>query len=338
MSPTEPKLLDQVRTLIRTLHYSLRTEQAYVDWIRRFILFHKKRHPREMGKQEIEAFLSHLAVERRVAASTQSQAKAALLFLFQRVLQMEVDWLKDVVSAKQPQRLPTVLTVEEIQALLSHLQGEVWLVASLLYGSGLRLLEACRLRVLDVDFSMRQLIVRNGKGAKDRITMLPESLIEPLRSHLELVHQQHERDCANGGGEVYLPFALDRKYPNAPLEWKWQYVFPAGEPSTDPRSGACRRHHIDEQRIQRAVKQAAYDARINKKVTPHTLRHSFATHLLQAGYDIRTAQELLGHKDVRTTMIYTHVLNRGGRGVISPLDHGRSNYFRPESTLFDGAA
>jgi integron integrase len=338
MPPTEPKLLDQVRTLIRTMHYSIRTEQAYVDWIRRFILFHKKRHPREMGKKEIEEFLSHLAVDRRVAASTQSQAKAALLFLFQRVLQMEVDWLKDVIAAKQPQRLPTVLTIEEVQALLSYLQGEVWLVASLLYGSGLRLMEACRLRVLDVDFSTQQLIVRNGKGAKDRTTMLPQSLMAPLRAHLDLVQHQHERDCANGGGDVYLPFALDRKYPNAPREWKWQYIFPAGEPSTDPRSGAFRRHHIDEQRIQRAVKQAAFDAGINKRVTPHTLRHSFATHLLQAGYDIRTVQELLGHKDVRTTMIYTHVLNRGGRAVISPLDHGRDNRFPPANSRLGGMA
>jgi len=320
MPPDQPKLLDQVRATIRILHYSIRTEQAYVDWIRRFILFHNKRHPAEMGKKEIEEFLTHLAVERNVSASTQSQAKAALLFLYQRVLKLDVDWLTDVVAAKQPKRLPTVLTIDEVHALLKHLQGDVWLVASLLYGSGLRLLEACRLRVLDVDFAMLQITVRSGKGAKDRVTMLPNLLAEPLKAHLALAKAQHERDLPNGDGEVYLPFALDRKYPDAAKEWKWQYVFPAGSTSVDPRSGAIRRHHIEEQRVQRGVKQAAMDAGINKKSTPHTLRHSFATHLLLNGYDIRTVQELLGHKDVRTTMIYTHVLNRGGRGVVSPLD------------------
>lgn len=321
MSTDQPKLLDQVRAVIRTLHYSIRTEQAYVDWIRRFILFHKKRHPAEMGKEEIEAFLTHLAVDGNVSASTQSQAKAALLFLYQRVLKQDVEWMKDVVSAKQPQRMPTVLTSEEVRLLLSKMDGELWLIASLLYGSGMRLLEACRLRVLDLDFGLNQITIRNGKGAKDRVTMLPSSLVEPLKAHLELVRIQHERDCEQGGGDVYLPFALDRKYPDAPKDWKWQYVFPAARFSRDPRSGDLRRHHIEEQRVQRAVRQAARDAGIHKKVTPHTLRHSFATHLLLAGYDIRTVQELLGHKDVRTTMIYTHVLNRGGRGVVSPLDH-----------------
>lgn len=320
MSANQPKLLDQMRAVIRTLHYSIRTEQAYVDWVRRFILFHNKRHPNEMGKEEIEAFLTHLAVERRVSASTQSQAKAALLFLYQKVLKMDVDWLKDVVAAKQPQRLPTVLTIEEARSVLSQMTGEPWLVASLLYGCGLRLLEACRLRVLDLDFGMQQIIVRNRKGAKDRVTMLPESLVQPLRSHLELVKLQHLRDCEQGHGKVYLPYALDQKYPNAPMEWKWQYVFPANQLSTDPRTGEVRRHHIEEQRIQRAVRQAARDAGINKKVTPHTFRHSFATHVLQAGCDIRTLQDLLGHKDVRTTMIYTHVASRGGHGVMSPLD------------------
>lgn len=329
MSADQPKLLDQVRATIRTLHYSIRTEQAYVDWIRRYILFHNKRHPSEMGKPEVEAFLTHLAVEGRVAASTQSQAKAALLFLYQKVLKQDLDWLKDVVAAKQPQLLPTVLTVEEVGHLLSHMQGDTWLVASLLYGSGLRLMEACRLRVLDIDFGMRQIIVRNGKGAKDRVTMLPESLVMPLQAQLELAKLQHDRDCTQGGGEVYLPFALDRKCPEAAREWKWQYAFPATGLSKDPRSDAVRRHHIDEQRVQRAVKQAARDANIQKKVTPHTLRHSFATHVLLNGYDIRTVQELLGHKDVRTTMIYTHVLNRGGQGVMSPLDrhgYGGSSY------------
>jgi integron integrase len=321
MSSDQPKLLDQVRGVIRTLHYSIRTEEAYVDWTRRFILFHRKRHPKEMGKDEIESFLSHLAVEGRVSASTQSQAKAALLFLYQKVLKVEVDWLKDVVAAKQPQRLPTVLTIDEVRSLLAHMEGVPWLIASLLYGSGLRVLEACRLRVLDIDFGMRQIIVRNGKGAKDRVTMLPESLVDALKSQLELARLQHQRDCEQGGGDVYLPFALDRKYPNAEKEWKWQYAFPSGRLSRDPRSGAIRRHHNEEQRVQRAVRQAALDAGIEKRVTPHTLRHSFATHLLQGGYDIRTVQELLGHKDVRTTMIYTHVLNRGGHGVRSPLDH-----------------
>ncbi|MBY0241518.1 MAG: integron integrase [Burkholderiaceae bacterium] len=320
MPPDQPKLLDQVRERIRTMHYSIRTEEAYVDWIRRFILFHQKRHPADMGKDEIEAFLTYLAVQRKVAASTQSQAKAALLFLYQNVLKQDLAWLKDVVAAKQPQRMPTVLTMSETRTLLTHLDGVHWLIGSLLYGSGLRILEACRLRVMDLDFSMHQLVIRNGKGAKDRVTMLPKSLVDPITAHLELVRLQHERDCEQGGGEVYLPFALDRKYPAAAKEWKWQYVFPADRLSRDPRSDAVRRHHIDEQSIQRAVRQAARTAGIHKKATPHTLRHSFATHLLMGGYDIRTVQELLGHKDVRTTMIYTHVLNRGGRGVISPLD------------------
>lgn len=320
MQPTAPKLLDQIRALIRTMHYSIRTEEAYLHWARRFILFHNKRHPSEMGKDEIEAFLTHLAVEGRVSASTQSQAKAALLFLYQRVLKVDVEWLKDIVAAKQPQRLATVLTMDEARAVLAHLKGDTWLVASILYGSGLRILECCRLRVLDVDFNMRQIVVRSGKGAKDRVTMLPGRLLEPLKSHLEMVKLQHERECELGRGDVYLPFALDRKYPNAAREWKWQYVFPAAGLSRDPRSGIFRRHHIDEQQVQRAVRIAAREAGIEKKTTPHTLRHSFATHLLQGGYDIRTVQELLGHKDIRTTMIYTHVLNRGGRGVNSPLD------------------
>jgi integron integrase len=264
MSPSQPKLLDQLRAVIRTMHYSIRTEQAYVDWARRFILFHHKRHPQEMGKEEIESFLTHLAVEGRVSASTQSQAKAALLFLYQRVLKMDVDWLKDVIAAKQPQRMPSVLTVDEVRSLLSRMEGVPWLVASILYGSGLRVLEACRLRVLDVDFGARQIMVRNGKGAKDRITMLPDMLIAPLISHLELVKLQHQRDLEQGHGKVFLPFALDRKYPNAPAEWKWQYVFPASRFSTDPRSGEIRRHHVEEQMIQRAVKQAARDAGISK--------------------------------------------------------------------------
>lgn len=314
------RLLDQVRARIRTLHYSIRTENAYVDWIRRFIIFHKKRHPAEMGKVEVEAFLTHLAVDRNVSASTQSQAKSALLFLYEKVLLLELPWLSDIVSAKQPQRLPTVLTTGEARLVLEHLTGIPALISHLLYGSGLRVLEACRLRVLDLDFTMRQVLVRSGKGAKDRVTMLPQVLIEPLRVHLEQVRQLHHKELASGDGAVYLPFALEHKYPGAPREWKWQYVFPADRMSRDPRSGAIQRHHVSEQLVQRAVRQAAITARIDKRVSPHTFRHSFATHLLHTGYDIRTVQELLGHKDIRTTMIYTHVLSRGGRGVISPLD------------------
>jgi integron integrase len=320
MTDKPPKLLDQVRARIRVMHYSIRTEQAYVDWARRFILFHNKRHPAEMGKTELEAFLSYLAVERRVSASTQNQAKSALLFLYQQVLGLELPWLSDIVVAKRPQHLPTVLTVGEVQAVLARMSGVSGLIGQLLYGSGLRLLEACRLRVQDVDFKMHQLMVRDGKGAKDRVTMLPESVIKPLTQHLQRMKVRHDDDVQAGFGEVYLPFALAVKYPKAPCEWRWQYVFPAEQLSQDPRSGAARRHHLGEQAVQRAVRQAASAAGLTKRVSPHTMRHSFATHLLAAGYDIRTVQELLGHKDVQTTMIYTHVLNRGGKGVVSPLD------------------
>ncbi|MES2018037.1 MAG: integron integrase [Pseudomonadota bacterium] len=320
MAEQPRKLLDQVRDKIRTLHYSIRTEDAYVGWTKRFILFHRKRHPQDMGKAELEAFLTHLAVELKVSASTQSQAKSALLFLYQRVLELDLPWLTDIVAAKQPIHLPTVLTVAETQALLARMRDVPELIAQLLYGSGLRLMEACRLRVQDIDFNMKQLMVRDGKGAKDRITMLPQRIVTPLKAHLDKVKNLHDDDLQRGKGAVYLPFALERKYPNAPREWRWQYVFPASEFSRDPRSDAVRRHHVGEQIVQRAVRQASIDARINKRVTPHTLRHSFATHLLMSGYDIRTVQELLGHKDVQTTMIYTHVLNRGGKGVISPLD------------------
>lgn len=317
---SSPRLLDQVRDKIRLKHYSIRTEQAYTDWIKRFIYFHDKRHPREMGAAEVEQFLTHLAVQGKVAASTQNQAKSALLFLYRQVLGIELPWLDDVEKAKAPQRLPVVLTVPEVGRLLDRMDGTNGLIARLLYGTGMRIMEAVRLRVKDVDFQRREIVVREGKGNKDRITMLPLSLIEPLQVHLVHVMRLHEADLEKGFGEVYLPFALARKYPSAGREWGWQYVFPAGARSEDPRSKVERRHHVSDQAVQRAVRQAVRDADIAKPATPHTLRHSFATHLLQSGYDIRTVQELLGHKDVATTQIYTHVLNRGGRGVVSPLD------------------
>jgi integron integrase len=313
------KLLDQLREVLRLKHYSYRTEQAYVDWVRRFILFHDKRHPAEMGAPEIQAFLAHLAVEGNVSASTQNQALSALLFLYREVLHKEIDPVL-LPSAKRPQRLPTVLTRDEVRRLLNYLDGVYKLMAQLLYGSGLRLMECVRLRIQDVDFEYRTITVRDGKGEKDRIVPLPETVIPELRRQIERVRLLHEEDLAAGYGEVYLPDALERKYPNAAREFIWQYLFPAAQHSVDPRSGKVRRHHIDPSGLQRAVKQAAREAGIPKRVTPHTLRHSFATHLLQAGYDIRTVQELLGHKDVRTTMIYTHVLQRGGLAVRSPLD------------------
>ena len=314
------RLLDQVRERIRVKHYSLRTEDAYLHWIRRFIFFHGKRHPREMGGPEVEAFLSHLATEGRVAASTQNQALSALLFLYREVLEIELPWLDGVVRAKRSQHVPVVLTENEVRALLARLDGTKWLVASLLYSTGMRLLEGLRLRVKDVDFERREITVRDGKGAKDRRTMLSERLLEPLRTHLAKVRALHEQDLAAGFGDVYLPFALARKYPKAGRSWPWQYVLPSGSRSTDPLDGAIRRHHLDEKIIQRAVSAAGRIAGIAKPVSPHILRHSFATHLLLAGYDIGTVQELLGHADVSTTMIYTHVLNKGGRGVTSPLD------------------
>ena len=309
-----------MRERLRVKHYSIRTEEQYVAWIRRYILFHGRRHPGEMGAHEVEAFLTHLAVAGNVSASTQNQAKAALLFLYGQVLGIEVGWLKGVTSAKSARRLPVVLTEEEVRALLAGLSGVHWLLASLLYGAGLRLMEAVRLRVKDVDFARREIVVREGKGGKDRVTVLPAKLVEPLRQQLAKARELHEADCLAGYGEVYLPFALARKYPRAARAWAWQYVFPATVISEDPRSGSVRRHHFDEQAVQRAVKNAVRRAGILKPASPHTLRHSFATHLLQAGYDIRTVQELLGHADVSTTMVYTHVLNRGGRGVLSPMD------------------
>jgi integron integrase len=319
-SGNPPRLLDQVREVIRLRHYSIRTEQAYVQWIRRFILFHGKRHPREMGAPELTAFLSDLATQRNVAASTQNQALHAILFLYRDVLKVNLPWLDQVQRAKKPQRLPVVFTREEIKALLARLQGTTWLMATLTYGSGLRLLECLRLRVKDVDFHYKQLIVRDAKGQKDRVTMLPNSLIDPLRTHLARIRHLHEADLREGFGRVHLPHALATKYPSADREWGWQYVFPSSRRSIDPRSGSERRHHAPEDALQRAVKQAIRKANIVKPGSVHTLRHSFATHLLEAGDDIRTVQELLGHADVKTTMIYTHVLNRGGRGVLSPVD------------------
>jgi integron integrase len=316
----EPRLLDRVRAAIRTRHYSIRTEQAYVDWIRRYILFHGKRHPDEMGKPEIEAFLSYLAVKRNVAASTQNQAFSALLFLYREVLGREMPWLDDVKRAKKPQRLPVVLTDTEVARLLKQLNGPKHLMASLLYGSGLRLLECLRLRVQDIEFDRRQIMVRSGKGAKDRVTVLPDPLIVPLKRQIERVRIFHEEDTSEGFGEVYLPFALERKYPNAAKEFGWQYLFPADKVSRDPRSSKTRRHHLGEGVLQRAVKQAVRDAGIEKPASCHSLRHSFATHLLERGQDIRTVQELLGHQDIRTTQIYTHVMRRGASGVLSPLD------------------
>jgi integron integrase len=317
-----PRLLDQVRDRIRLKHYSIRTEQSYVEWVRRYVLFHGRRHPRELGHAHVESFLTHLAVEGNVAAATQNQAKSALLFLYKEVLGAELPWLAGVESAKRPARLPVVLTPEEVVAVLRRVDGTRGLILRLLYGTGMRMLEVLRLRVKDVDFQRREILVRDGKGARDRVTMLPDSLALTLRAHLARVKALHEDDLREGFGEVYLPFALARKYPHAAREWAWQYVFPAGNRSVDPRSGAVRRHHADDQSVQRAMRAALRQAGIAKAATPHTLRHSFATHLLESGSDIRTVQELLGHKDVATTMIYTHVLNRGGRGVTSPIDRG----------------
>ena len=319
-TPSSPKLLDQVRERLRLKHYSIRTEHQYVQWARRFILFHQKRHPAEMGAAEVEAFLTYLAVKEQVAAATQNQALSALLFLYREVLGVNLPWLDSVVRAKRPARLPVVLTRREVAAVLDHMQGTHGLMARLLYGTGMRLMECMRLRVKDVDFERAEILIRDGKGGKDRVTMLPQTLLAPLQAHLLARRQLYEEDSALGMAGVYLPDALARKYPEAATNWGWQYVFVAGSYSVDPRSGEKRRHHMDEKLLQRAMKKAVLAAAIAKPATPHTLRHSFATHLLEGGYDIRTVQELLGHADVSTTMIYTHVLNKGGRGVASPLD------------------
>lgn len=315
-----PRLLDQVRAAARVHHLSLRTEQAYVGWVRRYVRFHGLRHPAELGAEEVGAFLSHLATERNVAASTQNQALAALLFLYRAVLQQPLPRIEGIKAARRPARIPTVLRRDEVRAVLRELDGTMAIVGALLYGAGLRLMDALRLRIKDVDLELRTLTIREGKGAKDRITILPDTVIPSLRQHLERVRTLHQRDIAAGHGEVYLPHALARKYPNASRSWQWQYVFPAPRLSVDPRSGVVRRHHLSRSAVQKAVTAAVRSARIEKRASCHTLRHSFATHLLEDGYDIRTVQELLGHQDVRTTMIYTHVLNRGGRAVRSPLD------------------
>ena len=315
-----PKLLDQMKEHLRIRHYSLRTEEAYLDWTRRFILFHGKRHPRDMGAVEVQAFLSHLAVDRGVSPSTQNQAKAAVLFLYRQVLGADLPWLGEVVQARRQPRLPVVLTPGEVRVLLGQMEGGMALVAQVLYGTGMRLMEGLRLRVQDLEFERREILIRDGKGGKDRVTMLPDRLAEPLRAHLDKVRALHERDLADGFGAVFLPHALAEKFKAAPRAWGWQWVFPSGLRSVDPRSGLTRRHHLQAESVQKAVRMAARAGQLVKPVTPHVLRHSFATHLLATGSDIRTVQELLGHKDVTTTMIYTHVLNRGGRGVASPLD------------------
>jgi integron integrase len=318
----KPKLLDEVRDVIRRKHFSIRTEQSYVDWIRRFILFHNKRHPREMAETEITAFLTHLARDGHVAASTQNQALSALLFLYKEVLKQEIGWLRGVERAKRPTRLPVVLTRDEVHKIFAHMHGTYRLMAGLLYGSGLRLMECVRLRVKHVDFGYLRITVRDGKGGKDRVTMLPVNLAKPLERHLQKVKAQHEEDMEAGFGTLFLPDAIARKNPAAAKDWIWQYVFPSSRLSTDPRSPAVlkQRHHVNETVLQDVLKRAVRASGINKPATCHTLRHSFATHLLENGYDIRTVQELLGHKDVSTTMIYTHVLNKPGIGVKSPLD------------------
>lgn len=324
MEPTTtssaPRLLDEVRRQIRIRHYAYSTERTYVYWAKFFVQFHRMRHPREMGAAEVEAFLSYLASERKVSASTQNQAKAALLFLYKAVLGIDLPWLRELVSAQGSRRLPVVLTRQEVKTLLEALQGTSWLIASLLYGTGMRVIEGLRLRVKDLDLERREIVVREGKGGKDRITMVPENLVLPLRDQLLRSKRLHDRDLEAGFGAVSLPTALARKYVSAPKSWGWQYVFPSATRCADPRTGEIVRHHFYPGSVQRALREAARQAKLAKPVHPHVLRHSFATHLLQDGYDIRTVQELLGHADVSTTMIYTHVLNKGGRGVRSPLD------------------
>ena len=317
---SEPSTIDRARHALRVRHYSYRTEQAYLGWIRRYLGFHHERDPAKMGEDEINAFLTHLAIRGRVTPSTQNQALSALLFLYQRVLRKPLPRVEDVVRARRRQRLPVVLSRDEVRRVLGFMEGTPKLVAELLYGSGLRLLECLRLRVKDVDLALGQILVRDAKGGRDRITVLPRSLVPDLERQLRFVARSHDLDMASGNGSVEMPAALARKYPNACFELTWKYVFPASRRGQDPRTGVERRHHLHESVIQREMRQAVRKAGIRKHATPHTLRHSFATHLLESGYDIRTIQDLLGHKDVKTTMTYTHVLNRGGRGVVSPLD------------------
>lgn len=319
-SSASPKLLDRVRWHLRAKHYSIRTEQAYTDWIRRFILFHGKRHPRSLGEPEIAAFLSHLAINRNVAAATQNQALSALLFLYQQVLDRKLEFIPGIERVRRPPKLPVVFTRAEARSVLAHLSGDYRLMGELLYGAGLRLMELLRLRLKDVDFGYNQIIVRAGKGMRERHTVLPARLKHTLQLHVERVRQIHRQDLARGAGSVYMPGALDRKYPNASRDWRWQYLFPAPKPSVDPRSGAVRRHHVGEKNLQNAVKAAIRAAGLSKAASCHTFRHSFATHLLERGTDIRSVQELLGHKDISTTMVYTHVLNKPGLGILSPLD------------------
>ena len=319
-SAAAPRLTDQVRDALRRKHYSYRTEKTYLHWIRRFIYFHDKRHPRDMAEPQIAKFLTHLAVERRVSASTQNQALNAILFLYKQVIGREIGLIQGVVRAKRGERLPVVLTHEEVNAVLVRLTGRDWLMACLMYGAGLRVTECLRLRVKDLDFGMNQIVVRDGKGQKDRVTPLPTTVVTALKQQIDEVRRVREGDLADGFGEVSLPFALDRKYPNAACELPWWYVFPSTQRSRDPYSDRIKRHHIDDSVIQRTVKQAIRSAAIPKPASCHSFRHSFATHLLAGGQDIRTIQELLGHSDVSTTMIYTHVLGRGAQGVPSPLD------------------
>jgi len=316
-----PRLMDQVRDTLRLHHYSLRTERSYSQWIKRYIFFHNKRHPNEMGAPEITEFLTFLAVKKRVSASTQNQALSALLFLYKKVLNMDPGWVEDVVRAKRPKRLPVVLSRDNTHRLLKCMKGTHRLLAYLIYGTGMRLTEAANLRIKDVDFSYKQITVRAGKGDKDRVTMLPEILVKPLERQISESRVLFELDRNENAPGVYLPYALDRKYPNAGIEWPWQWVFPSKKRSTDPRTKIVRRHHIYEKNLQRSIKQAVRDLDFPVNVSTHTLRHCFATHLLEDGYDIRTLQELLGHKDVKTTQIYTHVVNKGAGAVRSPLDH-----------------
>jgi len=320
-STRRPKrLLDRVRSEIRVRHYSIRTEEAYTSWIRRYLQFHH-RHPRDLDGEDLNRYLTHLAEDGRVAVSTQRQALSAILFLYRHVLKTDLEWMDEVVRVRQPRRLPTVLSREEVTTILSRLEDTTQLVVLLLYGTGMRILECLRLRIQDIDFDLGHITIRNPKGGRDRVTMLPDSTRERLQDHLIDVRTLHEMDLAEGFGNVYLPHALARKYPHADREWKWQYVFPASKRGVDPRSGIVRRHHLHESVIRKAIYAATRSAGISKKVSCHTFRHSFATHLLIGGYDIRTIQELLGHKDVKTTMIYTHILgNSGGRGVTSPAD------------------